>query len=230
MTRYNVINFRNLVTLWYNEFFPEKVGGDKSVFVKDAGVLYLKSIPLESERKSTIKFMVEKIEQISYDGMGLVVQEPKPVNNVRLQPFLRYIEGLKDLSQERKNKVFHYANRRYVPVSSNIYVSQDKEIDDFLDQVFIDLSKMDLPNIKVYPIQSLGLYDFLDSASSFFPKKCLSIQEEIEGEHIQVRSSNHLLAHMKSCVINGDFDNSANIRGYMRKCKLDLDKDMERLV
>lgn len=229
MTRYNVINFRSLVTLWYNEFLPEKVG-DRSVFVEDAGVLYLKPISLESERKSTIEFIVEKLSQISGNGIELVVQEPKPVNNVRLQPFLQYIEKLKDLSQERKNKVFHYANRRYVPVSENIYVSQDKEIDDFLDRVFIDLSKMDLPNVKVYPIQSLGLYDFLDSASSFFPKKCLSIQEEIEGEHIQVRSSNHLLAQMKSCVINGNFDNSAKVRGYMRKCKLDLDKDMEKLV
>ena len=228
--RYDVINFINLVTLWYNEFLPEKVEGDKSVFVEDAGVLYLKPSSLESERKSTIKFMVEKLAQISDNGMGLVVQEPKPVNNVRLQPFLHYIEGLKGLSQERKDKVFHYANRRYVPVSENIYISQDKEIGDFLDQVFIDLSKMDLPNAKVYPIQSLGIYDFIDSASSFFPKKCLSIQEEIKGEHIQVRSSNQLLAIMKSCVINGDFDNSTKVRGYLRKGKMDLDKDMEKLV
>lgn len=228
--RYKVIDFRSLVTLWYNEFLPENIGQNKSVFVEDAGVLYLKPISLESERKSTIEFMVEKLEHISDNGMGLIVQEPKPVNNVRLQPFLKYIEGLKDLSPERKNKVFHYANRRYVPVSENIYISQDKEIGDFLDQVFIDLSKMDLPNAKFYSIQSLGIYDFLDSASSFFPKKCLSIQGEIEGEHIQVRSSNQLLAQMKSCVINGDFDNSAKVRGYMRKCKLDLDKDIERLV
>ena len=229
MMRYNVINFRNLVTLWYNEFLPERIG-DHSVFVEDAGVLYLKSIPLESERKATIKFMVEKLARVSDNGMGLVVQEPKPVNNVRLQPFLRYIEGLKDLSQERKDKVFHYANRRYVPVSENIYVSQDREIGDFLDDVFIDLSKMDLPNVKAYAIQSLGVYDFIDSVSSFFPKKCLSIQSEIEGKHIQVRSSNQLLAIMKSCVINGDFDNSANVRGYIAKCRMNLDKDIEKLV
>ena len=228
--RYNVINFRNLVTLWYNEFLPEKVGGDKSVFVEEAGVLYLKPISLESERKSTIKFMVEKLARLSDNAMELVVQEPKPVNNVRLQPFLRYIEELKELSQERKNKVFHYANRRYVPVSENIYVSQDKEIDNFLDEVFVDLSKMDLPNAKLYSIPSLGLYDFLDSASAFFPRACLTVQGEIEGEHIQVRSTNHLLSQMKYCVINGNFENSARIRGYIAKCKTNMDKDMEKLI
>lgn len=227
---YKVIDFRSLVTIWYNEFLPEKIGQNKSVFVEDADILYLKPISLESIKGETLKFMAEKTLGISGEDIGLVVQEPKPVNNVRLQAFLRYIEGLKDLSQERKDKVFHYANRRYVPVSEAIYVSQGKEIDDFLDDVFIDMNKWNLPNVRIYPIQSLGLYDFIDSVSSFFPKKCLSIQGEIEGKHIQVRSSNQLLATMKSCVINGDFDNSAKVRGYINKCKSDLDKDIEKLV
>lgn len=228
--KYQVINFKNLVTLWYNEFLPEKIGQNKSVFVEDADILYIKPISLESIKGETLKFIVEKILDISGKDIGLVVQEPKPVNNIRLQPFLRYIERLKDLSQERKDKVLHYANKRYVPVSSNIYVSQDKEIDNFLDEVFVDLTKQNMPNAKAYSIQSLGLYDFIDSASSFFPKKCLSIQREIDGKHIQVRSSNQLLAVMKSCVINGNFDDSPQIHGYMKKCKLDLDKDMEKLV
>ena len=227
--KYKVIDYRNLVTLWYNEFLPERID-NRSVFVEDAGILYLKPISLESERKSTIKFMVERMSRISGDGIGLFVQEPKPVNNVRLQPFLRYIEGLGDLSQERKDKVFHYANRRYVPVSSNIIVSQDKEIDDFLNDVFVELTKLNMPNVKAYQVQSLGIWDFLDSAGSFFPKKCLSIQGEMKGKHIQVRSSNDLLSTMKSCVVNGNFDNSAKVRGYIDKCKSDLDKDIEKLV
>ena len=228
--KYKVIDYRNLVTLWYNEFLPEKIGQNKAVFVEDAGILYLKPISLESIKKDTIKFLGRKALELSSSDIGLVVQEPKPVNNVRLQAFLWYIEELKDLSPERKDKVFHYANRRYVPVSESIYVSQGKEIDDFLDDVFVELTKLDMANIKAYAIQSLGLYDFIDSVSSFFPKKCLSIQSEIEGKHIQVRSSNQLLATMKSCVINGDFDNSAKVRGYIDKCKSDLDKDMEKLV
>ena len=226
---YKIVDFRNLVALWYNEFLPDRIGG-KSVFVEDAGILYLKPISLESVRKDTIKFMVERMSKISAGGIGLFVQEPKPVNNVRLQAFLRYIEELKDLSQERKDKVFHYANRRYVPVSSNILVSQEKEIDDFLDGVFVELTKMEMPNAKAYRVQSLGIQDFIDSAISFFPKKCLSIQGEMEGKYIQVRSSNNLLAQMKSCVVNGNFDNSANVRGYIANCKLNLDKDIEKLV
>ena len=226
---YKIVDFRNLVALWYNEFLPDRVG-DKSVFVEDAGILYLKSISLESERKDTIKFMVDRMSKISDNGIGLFVQETKPVNNVRLQPFLRYIEELKDLSQERKDKVLHYANRRYVPVSSNILVSQEKEIDEFLDDVFVELTKLEMQNVKAYQVRSLGIQDFIDSAISFFPKKYLSIQGEIEGEHIQVRSSNNLLEQMKSCVVNGNLDNSAKVRGYIAKCKLDLDKDMEKLV
>ena len=87
-----------------------------------------------------------------------------------------------------------------------------------------------MQNVKAYQVRSLGIQDFIDSAISFFPKKYLSIQGEMEGEHIQVRSSNNLLEQMKSCVVNGNLDNSAKVRGYIAKCKLDLDKDMEKLV
>ena len=52
---YKVVDFRELVVLWYNEFLPERIG-DKSVFVEDADILYLKSIPLEPLRKDTIEF------------------------------------------------------------------------------------------------------------------------------------------------------------------------------
>ena len=120
---YKVIDFRSLVTLWYNEFLPENIG-NKSVFVEDADILYLKPISLESIKKDTIKFLGRKALELSGSDIGLVVQEPKPVNNVRIQPLLRYIERMKDMSQERRDKVLHFANRRYVPISSNIMVSQ----------------------------------------------------------------------------------------------------------
>jgi hypothetical protein len=227
--KYKVIDYRNLVTLWYNEFLPEKIGQNKSVFVEDAGILYLKPIPLESIKGETLKFMAEKTLGISRGDIGLVVQEPKPVNNVRIQPLLRYIERMKDMSQERRDKVLHFANRRYVPISSNIMVSQEKEIDEFLDVAFKELAKLDISTLRLYSIQSLGVSDFIDSAKAFFPKKALTIQGILEGEHIQVRSTNEMLEQLKSYVVNGILDDSAT-RNYLESCKKSLDKDIETLV
>ncbi len=224
------MDFRSLVTLWYNEFLPEMVGEDKSVFVEDAGILYLKSIPLEPLRKDTIEFMTQKMALLSGKDIGLFVQEPKPVNNVRIQPLLKYIEGMKDMSSERRDKVLHFANRRYVPLSSNIMVSQDKEIDDFLDRVFLDLMKLEIPNVRTYQIQSLSLSDFVDSAKAFFPKKSLSIQEVQRGEYIQVRSTNEMLEQLKSCFVNGNIYGSATAAKYVDSCKKSMDKDIEGLV
>lgn len=226
---YKVVDFRELVVDWYNEFLPERIG-NKSVFVEDAGILYLKSIPLEPLRKDTIEFMTKKMVGISGKDIGLFVQEPKPVNNVRIQPLLKYIEGIKDMSSERRDKVLHFANRRYVPLSSNIMVSQDKEIDDFLDSVFLDLRKLDVPNVRTYQIQSLGLSDFVDSTRAFFPKKSLSIQEVSSGEYIRVRSTNEMLEQLKSCFVNGNLDGSATVKKYVENCQKSMDKDIESLV
>ena len=225
---YKVIDFRSLVTLWYNEFLPENIG-NKSVFVEDADILYLKPISLESIKKDTIKFLGRKALELSGSDIGLVVQEPKPVNNVRIQPLLRYIERMKDMSQERRDKVLHFANRRYVPISSNIMVSQEKEIDEFLDVVFKELANLEISTLRLYSIQSLGVSDFIDSAKAFFPKKALTIQGILEGEYIQVRSTNEMLEQLKSYVVNGILDDSAT-RNYLESCKKSLDKDIETLV
>lgn len=228
--KYKVIDYRNLVTLWYNEFLPERIGQNKSVFVEDAGILYLRAIPLEPIRKDTIKFMCKKlVGMVECSDIGWVVQGPKPVNNVRIQPLLGFLDEMKDISQERKDKVLHFANRRYVPMSSNIMVSQDKEIDDFLDGVFKDMCKMDVPNIRLYPIQSLGVSDFIDSAKEFLPKKSLSIQSEIQGEHIQVRSTNEMLEQLKSYVVNADLGNHNNL-GFIERCKDSISRDLCELV
>ncbi len=226
---YKVIDFRSLVTLWYNEFLPENIGQNKSVFVEDADILYLKPISLESIKKDTIKFLGRKALELSDTDIGLVVQEPKPVNNVRIQPLLRYIERMKDMSQERRDKVLHFANRRYVPISSDIMVSQEKEIDEFLDVVFKELAKMEISTLRLYPLQSLGVSDFIDSAKAFFPKQALTIQGILDGEHIQVRSTNEMLEQLKSYVVNGILDDSET-RNYLDSCKKSLDKDIETLV
>lgn len=229
-TKYAIVDFRHLVSKWYNEFLPERIGDGKSVFVEDANILYLKSIPLEPLRKDTIEFMSKGMMEISGKDIGVFVQEPKPVNNVRIQPLLKFIEGVKDMSTERRDKVLHFANRRYVPLSSNIMVSQDKEIDDFLDSVFLELCKLAIPNVRTYQIASLGLSDFVDSARAFFPKKSLSIQEVPRGEYIQVRSTNEMLEQLKSCFINGKFDGSSTFERYIESCKRSMDKDIQKLV
>ena len=226
---YKIIDFRCLVTLWYNEFLPERIGQSKSVFVEDAGILYLKPISLESIKRDTIKFMSSRAIELSGRDMGLVVQEPKPVNNVRIQPLLRHMEEMKDdLSQDRIDKVLHFANRRYVPVSSNIMVSQDKEIDEFLGNVFKEMTKLDVPTLRLYSIQSLGMLDFIDSAKAFFPKKALTIQEIANGEYIQVRSTNEMLEQLKSYVVN--VVSSQSEKNYIERCKRSMDYDMENLV
>jgi hypothetical protein len=225
---YKVIDFRSLVTIWYNEFLPEKIGQNKSVFVEDADILYLKPISLESIRKDTLKFLRNRVSDMVDGCVGWVVQEPKPVNNVRIQPLLQFLEGMKDMSRERRDKVLHFANRRYVPLSENIMVSQDKEIDEFLDSVFKELAKLKIPNVKLYPIQSLGMADFVDSARGFLPRKALSIQSEIKGEHIQVRSTNEMLEQLKSYVVNANFGDSA--MAYVERCRESLNRDLCELV
>ena len=226
---YKLVDFRSLVTLWYNEFLPERIG-NKSVFVEDAGILYLKPISLDNSiRQDTLGFFKQTALELSDSNVGLVVQEPKPVNNVRIQPILRHIEGMQGLSNERRDKVLHFANRRYVPVSSNIMVSQDKEMDDFLADVFVELAGEKHPTLRFYPIQSLGMQDFVESAQAFFPKKALIIQSVKKGRHIQVRSTNDMLEQLKFYAFNGVLGDSANMN-YISRCKESIGKDIETLI
>lgn len=226
---YKVIDFRDLVTLWYNEFLPERVG-DRSVFVEDANILYLKHISIDKHlRRDTIKFLERKALELAGSDIGWVVQEPKPVNNIEIQPLLKYLEGMKDMSIERRDKVLHFANRRYVPLSSNILVSQDKELDDFLDEAFKGLADARPANIRPYAMQSMGVQDFIGAAKALLPRKSLSIQAEIQGEHIQVRSTNEMLGQLKSYAINGISSDSANLE-FIVKCRESLGRDIEGLL
>ena len=226
---YKVIDFRDLVTLWYNEFLPERVG-DGAAFVEDASILYLKPIPLNAKlRRDTMKFLSTRASELAGSDVGWLVQEPKPVDNVEIQPLLKYLEGMKDMSTERRDKVLHFANRRYVPVSSSILVSQDKEIDDFLDDAFRGLERSGMDGIRPYAMQSLGIQDFIGAASALLPRKSLSIQAEIQGEHIQVRSTNDMLGQLKSYVINGKSGDSDNL-DYIIRCRESLGRDIEQLI
>ena len=82
--KYSIADFRQLVTAWYNEFLPVECK-DRFAFVKDAEILYLNSINLDLIRKKTMDFMKMKVKEIAGDGITIFVQEPKPVNNVRLK-------------------------------------------------------------------------------------------------------------------------------------------------
>lgn len=226
---YKLVDFRNLVALWYNEFLPERVG-DGAAFVEDAGILYLKSIQLNAKlRRDTIKFLSARASELAGSDVGWLVQEPKPVDNVEIQPLLKYLEGMKDMSTERRDKVLHFANRRYVPLSSNILVSQDKEIDDFLDDAFKGLADASPANVRPYAMQSLGIQDFIGAASALLPRKSLSIQAEIQGEYIQVRSTNEMLGQLKSYAINGNSGYSDNL-DFIERCRESLGRDIERLI
>lgn len=226
--KYSIADFRQLVTAWYNEFLPVECK-DRFAFVKDAEILYLNSINLDLIRKKTMDFMKMKVKEIAVDGITIFVQEPKPVNNVRLKPTLKFLEGSDMIDDERKLKVMHMSNRRYVPTSTSILISQDKEIDEFLDDVFSELSSSKLRGVKFLPLSSLPVQEAVDVARSFFPRKALSIIEVQEGEQILVKSSNDVLQpiHTQVNLLRPD---DGNTDKFVERCRKSLLEDFEKLV
>lgn len=226
--KYIISDFRQLVTCWYNEFLPIECK-ERFAFVKDAEILYLNSINLEPLRKKTLDFMTEKVKEIAKSGTTIFLQEPKPVNNIRLKPMLQFLAGSDMIDEERKLKVMHMSNRRYVPTSTSILISQDKEIDDFLDSVFKDMSALDILNAKFLPSSSLSIQESIDVARSFFPRKALSIIEVQEGDPVVVKSSNDVLQPIYIQVnLLRSSDESAE--RYMARCRESMLKEFERLV
>lgn len=226
--KYSIADFRQLVTAWYNEFLPVECK-DRFAFVKDAEILYLNSINLDLIRKKTMDFMKMKVKEIAGDGITILVQEPKPVNNVRLKPTLKFLEGSDMIDDERRLKVMHMSNRRYVPTSTSILISQDKEIDEFLDDVFTELSSSKLRGVKFLPLSSLPVQEAVDVARSFFPRKALSIIEVQEGEQILVKSSNDVLQpiHIQVNLLR---PNDASIDRFVERCRKSLLEELEKLV
>ena len=226
--KYSIADFRQLVTAWYNEFLPVECK-DRFAFVKDAEILYLNSINLDLIRKKTMDFMKMKVKEIAGDGITIFVQEPKPVNNVRLKPTLKFLEGSDMIDDERKLKVMHMSNRRYVPTSTSILISQDKEIDEFFDDVFSELSSSKLRGVKFLSLSSLPVQEAVDIARSFFPRKALSIIEVQEGEQILVKSSNDVLQpiHIQVNLLRPD---DGNTDKFVERCRKSLLEDFEKLV
>lgn len=214
---YRVVDFRDLATLWFNEFLPQME--NKAAFVESAGVIYINNVNLESIRKKTLKFMKDRVsEMLAFDSsMHIFIQEPKPVNNIRLRPALKLVENLESIGVENRDRILHLANRRYVLESDTVFVSQNKEMDEFLHSVFLELERKPMPRTKFYSIQSLGVSDFVDVAQGFFPKNQLKIQANLEGIHIKVRSSNEVLSILSGKIMKGKSVDQA-IVDYVGKC------------
>ena len=226
---YRVVDFRDLATLWFNEFLPQME--NKAAFVESAGIIYINNVNLESTRKKTLKFMKGKIsEMLALDASThIFVQEPKPVNNIRLRPALKLVESIESIGEANRDRILHLANRRYVFESDTVFVSQNKEMDELLHTIFFDLAKNPMLRTKFYSIQSLEISDFVEVAQGFFPKNQLKIQANLEGNHIKVRSSNEVLSILSDRIMKGKPVDSA-IQDYVEKCKTGLLEDICQML
>lgn len=222
---YVISDFKNLAGAWFNEFLP-KVAGKKAAYVEKAGIVYINNLNIDSLRKPTMKFIQARLE--SNDATRIFVQEPKPVNNVRIRPALKLVETV-SLDESNRDRILHLANRRYVLESPSVYVSQNKELDEFLAEIFTALSGMSFLKARFYPLQSLGMSDFLSCAYEFFPKSALKIEGNYEGETIKVHSSNDVLGVLSDKVMKGKPLDSATT-DFIARCRNSILKDIEGLI
>ena len=130
---------------------------------------------------------------------------------------------------ENRDRILHLANRRYVLESDTVFVSQNKEMDEFLHSVFLELERKPMPRMKFYSIQSLGISDFVEVAQGFFPKNQLKIQANLEGNHIKVRSSNEVLSVLSDRIMKGKQVDSA-ILDYIGKCHESILSDICQML
>ena len=224
---YKLVDFRSLVSDWYNEYLPEHVDG-KAVVVPGADVVYVNALKVDSHRKRTEKFIQSKLNGLaSSDGTTIVAMEPRPVDNVRLQPLLRKLEST-ITDKARLEQILHLANRRYVLESTTFAISQNKEIENLLVGTFNALSKKDIPGVKPYALQSLGVPDMERAMRAFFPKDALTIQGVSDAPYIQVRSTNQLLGELNSKIANGKLGES--VQSYIDRCVKSLENDIPNLI
>jgi hypothetical protein len=226
---YVISDFKNLAGAWFNEFLP-KVVGKKATFIEKAGIVYINNVNIESLRKRTMKFFQKSISNMveSTDAIHIFVQEPKPVNNVRIRPALKLVENC-SLDSGNRDRILHLANRRYVFESESVYISQNKEMDEFLSTVFTELSGMSFIKSRFYPLQSLGMSDMISCAYEFFPKSALIIQGNYECNTIKVHSSNDVLGILSDKIMKGKPLDSETL-DYISRCRKSLLGEIENLV
>lgn len=224
---YTIVDYKNLVTSWYNEFLPEVVG-DKAMFVQNAGIVYLNNISLASIESASCKFLAKKVMGMSRPGnINIIIREPKPVNNIHLKQFLQVVETTSKIDDEHRNKLLHLANRRYISLSKDVLMSQEKEFDAFLDKMFLVLNKLGLANTRFYGSESLGFKDVCDVAKTFFPKSRLSFADQIEGNTIQISSANDVMIPISIKLMSGL---SATPTQFIDKTRKSFLLDLEKMV
>ena len=224
---YTIVDWKNLVTSWYNEFLPE-VADDKAMFVRNAGIVYLNDISIASIESASCKFLAGKVMDMSRTGnINIIIRVSKPVNNIHLKQFLNLIETTNKIDDERRNKLLHLANRRYISTSRDVLMSQEKEFDEFLDKMFIFMSKLGLANTRFYSSESLGFNDICDVAKIFFPKSILSFADQIEGNTIQISSTNDVMIPISIKLMSGLSTTPTQFIDKIRKSVL---LDFEKLI
>lgn len=230
--KYEIVDFKHLVSDWYNDFLPERCP-EKAKVVEDVGIIYLDSVSLDGRFKmDSMKFMLERMSRIQGGGSGktcIFVREPKPVNNVRLRPMLRKVEESREIDDDRKLKVLHLSNRRYVPLSSDVFVKQEKEMDSFLDLVFDKFSATCIPNMRFVSSQSLDMNDIRSTMEDFFPRSALSWHSKSGNARIAVKSANEIL-HPLFLYMMGEEDSDRGTLKYVSRCRKSIIEDLEKVV
>ena len=230
MASYALIDFRQLVWSWYNEFLPT-IASDKSGFVEDAGIVYVNGVSISSSKRQTLKFMLSKVMELKENGVvNIFAQEPKPVNNILLHPMLKMVSESSEIHEDKKTRILHLSNSRYVLLSKDVVVSQEKEIDTFMGEVFNDLTKLTVPNARFLNLTSLDFKECVNVATSFFPKSMLREQGFSMGTSpIGVESSNFILRNISTQLMR-DFPTDCATLRVVGKCRDSLMTDLESLL
>ena len=194
---YSVVDFRVLVEIWFNEFLPERVD---MPMLRDLDALYLKSIPFDRMKPDSLKFMLDRIKGEDGNGsesISIVAQEPRPVNNLKNHNLLAMVESRG--SPSSLEKVLHLANRRYSPTSSVLVIPPLRELDDFMDDMFVELSRTKVDWLRTYAIESLDMDDFRRVFHSFFPKRSIQTSplEGYAGRFVKVMSNNAIFNRIR---------------------------------
>ena len=226
MSKYVLVDFRQLVGAWYNEFLPA-ISGKRAGFIESVGLVYLNSINLDPHLKDSAQFFLKKVAEMG-EGRKIVVQEPRPVNNPRVQAVLKVVDKTQGVSPDNKLKLLHMSNRRYVPMSASVLVSQDKDIDLFLDKVFKLLEKLDIDEAKFHKSGSLGMADVVETARAFFPRKKLEVLEVAPTFPISVQSTNEIIMGLGQKLKCGFTSQDAD--RYIGKSKENLTKEFVAML
>ena len=230
MNRFAIVPFRLLAEKWYNEFLPRSVG-DKAVFVENASIVYVNSIPLEGLKRDSLKFLAEQAISLSTSSETtlMLVQEPKPVDNIRLMQKIAQLERM--LKGETRDRILNLANRRYVVSSRSILLSQEKELDDFMAEMFSLLSRLRSESFRTYSSQNLPFHEVKSLAGEFFPKRLLAdIEFPASDGDMKVESSNDVLQKICNVLSMDSVQETKRMQEFASRCLKTAKKEFESLI